>query len=77
MATNYIFIQITTDSPLIDLKNHTNQATKPSDSVNSCIDQLAKLVSGSKSGTIQIATSSSSSSPTVTGTNSANNTFLF
>ncbi len=74
---NYIFIQITTNSPLIDLKNHENQATKKFDSLNSCIDQLAKFAGGSTSGTVQIATSSSSSTPTVTGTNSANNTFTF
>lgn len=74
---NYIFIQIQTDSPLIDLKNHQNQATKPLDSLNACIDTIAKMAGGCKSGTVQIATSSSSSTPTVTGTNSANNTFTF
>ena len=74
---NYLTIQIATDLPLIDLNNHQNQTTKQYDSMNACIDQLAKLVGGSKSGTVQIMSSTAQTTLTPVGTNSQVNTFTF
>ena len=75
--SNYLVIVIPTNSTIIDMNNHDNQATKAHDSLNSIVDKIQKLNGGGKSGTIIVSTTATAPTVPLSGTGAQTNTFTF
>lgn len=74
---NFIIVQIPSNGSLLDLANSVNNATKAHENLNRLIDILSGYNGGTKSGTIEIVTTSTQNTFTTTGSNSADNSYKF